>query len=211
MLVVSVALASLLIRGMTQKVNPGLAWSSCNSSRMAQKGPRNYALLTIWPLAPHDSLAPSAHGPLPSASQIRSDLARRIFRGAHESFRSIGALDDFSFELWQDLRQGFLKVPPLIATIGKELFQERVHPEKGRKKQDAAIAILDIGRMNDGVQQQTQRVYENMALLPLDLFARVIAMRIDAAPPFSALFTLWLSTMAAVGLASRSPCSRHAT
>jgi hypothetical protein len=94
---------------------------------------------------------------------------------------------------------------------GWELFQERVHPEKGRKKQDAAIAILDIGRMNDGVQQQTQRVYENMALLALDLFARVIAMRIDAAPPFSALFTLWLSTMAAVGLASRSPCSRHAT
>jgi hypothetical protein len=55
--------------------------------------------------------------------------------------------------------------------------------------------------MNDGVQQQTQRVYDNMALLALDLFARVIAMRIDAAPPFSALFTLWLSTMAAVGLA----------
>ena len=129
----------------------------------------------------------------------------------HESFRPIGALDDFSFELWQDLRQGLLKVRPLVATIGKELFQERVHPEKGRKKQDAAIAILDIGRMNDGVQQQTQRVYENMALLALDLFARVIAMRIDAAPPFSALFTLWLSTMAAVGLASRSPCSRHAT
>src|SRR5262249_16735517 len=93
----------------------------------------------------------------------------------------------FSFELRQDLCQGFLKVRPLIATISKELFQERVHPEKGRKKQDAAIAILDIGRMNDGVQQQTQRVYENMALLPLDLFARVIAMRIDAAPPFSAL------------------------
>ena len=93
-----------------------------------------------------------------------------------------------------------MKVRPLVATIGKELFQERVHPEKGRKKQDAAIAILDIGRMNDGVQQQTQRVYDNMALLALDLFARVIAMRIDAAPPFSALFTLWLSTMAAVGL-----------
>src|SRR5262249_29796035 len=102
----------------------------------------------------------------------------------HESFRPIGALDDFSFELWQDPRQGLLKVRPLVATIGKELFQERVHPEKGRKKQDAAIAILDIGRMNDGVQQQTQRVYENMALLALDLFARVIAMRIDAAPLF---------------------------
>jgi hypothetical protein len=40
-----------------------------------------------------------------------------------------------------------------------------------------------------------------MPLLALDLFARVIAMRIDAGPPFSALFTLWLSMIAAVGLA----------
>src|SRR5262249_295275 len=31
---------------------------------------------------PHDSLVPSSHGPLQSASQIRSDLAGRIFRGA---------------------------------------------------------------------------------------------------------------------------------
>src|SRR5262245_25485353 len=35
---------------------------------------------------PHDSLARSAHGPLRSASQIRSDLARRIFRGALMTF-----------------------------------------------------------------------------------------------------------------------------
>jgi hypothetical protein len=61
------------------------------------------------------------------------------------------------------------------------------------------------------MEQQAQRIYENMALLALDLFARIIAMRIDAAPPFSALFTLWLSMMAAVGLASRSASSRHAT
>jgi hypothetical protein len=51
--------------------------------------------------------------------------------------------------------------------------------------------------MNDGMKQQTYRVDENMALLALDLFARIIAMRIDAGPPFSALFTLWLSMMAA--------------
>jgi hypothetical protein len=41
-----------------------------------------------------------------------------------------------------------------------------------------------------------------MALLALDLLARIVAMRIDAGPPFLALFTLWLSIMAAVGLAS---------
>ena len=62
------------------------------------------------------------------------------------------------------------------------------HPEQGCQQQDAAIAILDIGAMNDGVQQQTQRVYEYMALLALDLLARIIAMRIDTRPPFSALF-----------------------
>ena len=65
--------------------------------------------------------------------------------------------------------------------------------------------------MNDGVQQQAERVYQNMALLALDLLARIIAMRVDARPPFSALFTLWLSMIAAVGLASRSAYSRHAT
>jgi predicted site-specific integrase-resolvase len=32
---------------------------------------------------------------------------------------------------------------------------------------------------------------------------------IDADPPFSAAFTLWLSTIHAVGLASRSANSRH--
>jgi hypothetical protein len=44
--------------------------------------------------------------------------------------------------------------------------------------------------MNDGVQQQTQRIDQNMPLLALDQFARIEAVRIDADPPFSALFTL---------------------
>jgi hypothetical protein len=50
-----------------------------------------------------------------------------------------------------------------------------------------------------------------MALLALDQLARIKAVRIDAGPPFSALLTLWLSMMAAVGLASRSSFSRHVT
>src|SRR5215207_4504208 len=59
--------------------------------------------------------------------------------------------------------------------------------------------------MDDGVDQQPRRIYENVALLALDLLARIIAMRIDAGPPFSALFTLWLSMIAAVGLAPVHP------
>ncbi len=83
--------------------------------------------------------------------------------------------------------------------------------EQRGEKQDAAIAILDVGGMDDGVQQQTQRIDENMPLLALDQLAGIEPVRIDASPPFSALFTLWLSMIAAVGLASRSARSRHST
>jgi hypothetical protein len=52
---------------------------------------------------------------------------------------------------------------------------------------------------------------EDVPLLALDFLARVVAGRIDARPPFSALLTLWLSMMAAVGLASREAASRQRT
>ena len=38
--------------------------------------------------------------------------------------------------------------------------------------------------------RQTERIDENMPLLALDQLACIEAMRIDAGPPFSALFTL---------------------
>ena len=63
--------------------------------------------------------------------------------------------------------------------------------------------------MNDGVEQQAYCIDKNVPLLALDLFTRIVPVRINARPPFSALFTLWLSMMAAVGLASRQACSRQ--
>jgi hypothetical protein len=38
--------------------------------------------------------------------------------------------------------------------------------------------------MDDGVQQQTQRIDENMSLLALDQLARIEPVRIDEAPLF---------------------------
>ena len=127
----------------------------------------------------------------------------------YKSVRAIGTFDDLHRQMRANPGQSGGEFRPLIAGIGEQLLQKRIHPEQGCQKQNAAVAVLDIGGMNDHVQQQAQRIYENMALLALDLFARVIAMRIDTGPPFSALFTLWLSMMAALGLTSRSDCSRH--
>jgi len=123
----------------------------------------------------------------------------------------IGTFDDFGFETRQDFGKRIRKKRPLIGAVGKQRVEECKPTFHRGQQRDAAIAILNAGGMNDGMKQQAQRIYENMALLALDLFARIIAMRIDAGPPFSALFTLWLSMMAAVGLASRSAFSRHST
>ena len=83
--------------------------------------------------------------------------------------------------------------------------------EQCGQHQDTAIAVLDVGCSHQHVQHQTQRVDQDMALLALDQLAGIEAMRVDARAPFSALFTLWLSMTQAVGLASRSACSRHLT
>ncbi len=128
----------------------------------------------------------------PSTSIEPSESARDdpAFGQHHKSLGVIGTLDDFSFQMREHSCQSLVEFGSLIAAVGEELFQERKHPEQGRHDENAAIAILNIGRMDNGMKQQAQRVYENMSLLTLDLLARIIAVRIDAGPPFSALFTL---------------------
>ena len=129
----------------------------------------------------------------------------------HEAFGLIGAFDDLGLEIGQDFGEPVRKNRALIGAIGKQLLKERKLAEQRGEQQQAAIAILDVGRVDDGVQQQAQRINQNVPLLALEQLAGIEAVRINAGPPFSALFTLWLSMIAAVGLASRSASSRHST
>jgi hypothetical protein len=99
----------------------------------------------------------------------------------------------------------------LITAIGVELQVKGIEAEQRRHHQDAAVAILNVGGVNDGVHQKTLRINEDVPLLAFDLFARVKATQVNAGPPFSALFTLWPSMMAAVAEASRPTRSRHST
>ncbi len=77
-----------------------------------------------------------------------------------------------------------------VSAISKEFLQKRKLAEQSPKDQNTAIAVLDIGRMDDGVKQQAYRIDKNVALLTLDFLTRIVARRIDAGPPFSAPFTL---------------------
>ena len=131
----------------------------------------------------------------------QDDEATRLVRSFHD-------LDD---ELGQDLyhRRGELR--SLVAGIGEQLLQEGIHPEQGGQQQHTTVTVLDVRWMHHGMQQKTYRVDQDMPLDTLDLLARVIPGWIDAGPPFSAFFTLWLSITQAVGLASRPAAARHCT
>jgi len=48
----------------------------------------------------------------------------------------------------------FRKLRSLISAVGEERLQKGKKPEQGRHDEDAAIAILNVGRMNDGVEQE---------------------------------------------------------
>src|SRR6516164_7866623 len=98
-----------------------------------------------------------------------------------------------------------------VGAIGEQFCEKRKLTEQRGQQPDAAVTILNTSGMNDRVQQQTLHVDENMSFLAFDQFACIEPVRINAGPPFSALFTLWLSMMQAVGLASRSAFSRHST
>jgi hypothetical protein len=140
----------------------------------------------------------------PSQPMVRSTIHRLCAT-------TIGTADDFGDEARHDARQAVMKYGSRIGAVGEQLLEERELSEHCGQQRQPAVAILNIGGGDQRVQQQTQRIDEDVALLAFDQLAGVEPMRIDAGPPFSALFTLWLSTMQAVGLASRSSCSRHLT
>jgi hypothetical protein len=96
----------------------------------------------------------------------------------------------------------------LIAGVSIEFAQEWEQSEQGPYQQRAAVAVLEIGGMHNRVQHQALRVYEQMPLFALGLLPRVVPVRVDRDPPFSALLTLWLSMIAALGLACRARLGR---
>ncbi len=64
----------------------------------------------------------------------------------------------------------------LIAGIGEDAFDEGEQTTRAAiEHQSGAVAVLDIGGVDDDVQQEAERVDEDVPLAALDLLARVIA------------------------------------
>jgi hypothetical protein len=79
----------------------------------------------------------------------------------------------------------------LIASVGEDAFYERAETAGAPiEYQPRTVAILDIRRVNDDIQQEAERVDQYVPLATLDLLARVIARRVERRPPFCAPLTL---------------------
>jgi hypothetical protein len=130
--------------------------------------------------------------------------------GQDDEAMRLGALDDLQLPgAGPGDDRGHLR--PLIAAVGIDDLDEGKQAAGPTQQQIRAVAILHTGRMDHDVQEEAERIDEDMPLAARDLLARVIALRIDRRPPFCAALALWLSITAADGLASRPFFSRTAT
>ena len=118
----------------------------------------------------------------------------------NEALGVLASLDDVDRQARHRLGSAGMEDWSRIGAVGEQLAQEGELPEQGAQQQHAAVAILNIGRGDQRVQHQTERIDEQMALLALDQLAAIEARWVDAGAPFSALLTLWLSITQAVGL-----------
>ena len=66
----------------------------------------------------------------------------------------IGTFDNFYVEMRQNFCKRFRKFRPLIPAVGEERLQKGKHAEQCRHDENTSIAILNVGRMNDGVEQE---------------------------------------------------------
>jgi hypothetical protein len=98
---------------------------------------------------------------------------------------------------------------PGIAAINPYSFQPPKSVSKFLQNQPTAIAILNVSGVYYHNQNQPEGINEQVPLTPGNLLSSVIT----AAPPFSAVFTLWLSMIPALGVglcpAWRRTCSRR--
>ena len=88
--------------------------------------------------------------------------------------------------------------PTGVARISPNQPQTPKPPHHLRNDQLRPISVLYVSRVDHNGQQHPHSIYDDVSLSTLDLLASVIAAR----PPFSVVFTDWLSMIAALGSGS---------
>lgn len=73
----------------------------------------------------------------------------------------------------------------LIGGIGEDAFDEgKAAARAPIENESRAIAVLHVGRMDNDVQQEAERVDEDVPLAARDLLARIVTLRVECGAPF---------------------------
>ena len=119
---------------------------------------------------------------------VTADPRQRAFHdpafGQDDELVQIAALDDFDNPT-AGHGGGLRHTWPLIAGIGEDALDEGEEAARASiENEPRPVAILHIGGMDDDVQQEAERVDENMALAARDFLARIEALRVERGAPF---------------------------
>lgn len=80
---------------------------------------------------------------------------------------------------------GALDTRALIAGVGEDAMDERKQPTRAPiENQPCAVAVLHVGGVDHDIQQEAERIDENMALAARDLLGRIKALRVERRAPF---------------------------
>ena len=93
--------------------------------------------------------------------------------------------------------------PARVPSIGPDDPQPWEPAQQLGQHQLGAVPVLDAGSMNHHIQEQAHGVHYDVAFASGNPFTGIITPR----PPFSVVFTDWLSMMAPLGVASRPAAS----
>ena len=91
-----------------------------------------------------------------------------------------------------------------IGGVSPDDLEPRETVQQFGQHQPGSVPVLDTGSMHHHREEQSRGVHYDVALASRHFFACVIAAR----PPFSVVFTDWLSMIAPLGVASRPSLSR---
>ena len=104
--------------------------------------------------------------------------------GQDDEFVQFVALDDLDHPM-AGAGSGSCDAWPLIAGIGEDPLDEREEAARAPiENQPRPVAVLNVGGMDDDVQQKAERIDKDVALAPDDLLARIKPLRVKRGAPF---------------------------
>jgi hypothetical protein len=104
--------------------------------------------------------------------------------GQDDELVQVVALDDFDNPP-TGAGRGVRDAWSLVAGIGEDALDEGKEAARSLiENQPRPVAILHVRRMNGDVQEQAERIDEDVPLAARDLLARIIALRVERGAPF---------------------------